>query len=391
MTTVENHRRDAQAIPADTPVAASPTLPVQVWGTVGGLVLVFIVVIWSKWITGPSFRSVSGGPSRQPAWMHDLQLVWQPLFAAVAIAFLYWFLVRPWRRDGRASTDGLLCAAYGLLYFQDPLSSFTGHWFTYNTYLWNMGSWVNEIPGWMAFGKPGANVAEPLVFTSAVYVWAFFGMTLLGSFVMRRAAARWPRLGTPSLIAICFVSLFLADIVLEGFIWLRLGFLAYPGGHWNLFADTWHQYPLHEGITAGALFTGLAALRHFRNDQGETFADRGVERLQLSGGPKTLLRFLAFVGASQVIMMGTYNIPVATLIASHPARWPASIQSRSYLNDHVCGAGTDRLCPQPGLPTIGAGEAEVGPAGRLVVPQGVTLPRSYVPLTQTGASDAGRR
>jgi hypothetical protein len=364
-------------------VEARATLPVQVWATVGGLALAFMLVIWAKWVTGPYFKAVPAGPSHQPTWMHDLQIVWQPVFAVVAFGFLYSFLVRPWRRDGRPSTDGLLCAAIFFLFFQDPLSSFTGHWFTYNVNLWQMGSWVNEIPGWMAYGQPGANVGEPLVFTGAVYVWAFFGMVLLGSFIMRRAAARWPRLGTPSLIAICFLSLVIGDVVLEGFIWLPLGFLSYPGGHWNLFAGTWHQYPIHEGITASALFTGLASLRHFRNDKGETFADRGIDKLRLSTGPKTALKFLAFIGASQVIMLVTYNIPVATLIASHPAKWPTSIQARSYFTDGVCGQGTNRLCPQPGLPTFGSNQISVAPGGRLLVPAGVSLPRAFVPLIET--------
>ena len=164
--------------------------------------------------------------------MTTLHLVWQIAFAAIALGFVYWFLIRPWRRDGRPSTDGLLCVAIAFLFFQDPLSSFTGHWFTYNMNLLQYGSWVNEIPGWMAFGAPGENVGEPLVFTGAVYIWAFFGMTLLGCAIMRAARSRWPTLRTPWLIGICFLTLFVADVVLEGLIWLPLGFLTYPGGHW---------------------------------------------------------------------------------------------------------------------------------------------------------------
>ena len=279
--------------------AAKPTLPVQVWATIGGLALAFILFVWGKWITGPYFQAVPAGPSRPPTWMHELHVVWQFVFAAIAVGFLYWFLVGPWRRDGRASTDGLLCTAIFFLFFQDSLSSFTGHWFTYNMDLLQFGSWVNEVPGWMAYGAPGANVGEPIVFTGAVYIWAFFGMTLLGCAIMRFAARRKPSLGAPSLIAICFATFFVADVVLEGIIWLPLGFLSYPGGHGNLFAGSWHQYPLHEGITAGALFTGLASLRHFTNDRGETFADRGLDKLRMGQGFRTAVKFLAFIGASQ--------------------------------------------------------------------------------------------
>lgn len=384
MSTLQNPgtRLRAEPVPQAAPTAKTTTA-VAVWATIGGLSLAFILFIWAKWITGPFFERVPAGPSAQPGWMSTLQAIWEPAFAVIAFGFLYWFLVRPWRRDGQPSTDGLLCAAFFFLFFQDPLSSFTGHWFTYNMNLLQFGSWVNEIPGWMAFGAPGANVGEPLVFTGAVYIWAFFGMALLGSFVMRRVGRRWPHLGTPSLIAICFVTLFFADLVLEGIIWLPLGFLSYPGGHWNLFDGSWHQYPIHEGLTAGALFTGLAALRHFRNDKGQTFADRGVDQLKLSPGRKSALKFLAFVGASQVIMLVTYNIPVATFIASHPAEWPKEVQERSYFTNGICGSGTTRLCPQDGLPTFGEQQISVSAGGRLVVPEQVDLPDAFVPFIET--------
>jgi hypothetical protein len=355
---------------------------VQVWGAIGAVALAFILYVWGRWIAGPYFEEVPAGPSEQPGWMDTLQLIWQPLFCLVALGFLYKFLIVPWRRTGRMTTDGMLCIAFALLFFQDPLSSFTGHWFTYNTNLLQMGSWVSYIPGWMSYSEPGANAAEPLLFTGAVYIWWFFGMALIGCWVMRLASARWPRLGTPELVAICFVAMFLGDIVAEGVIFIQLGFLTYPGGHWNLFgAGTWHQYPIHEGLTAAALFTGLASLRYFRNDKGETFADRGIETLKLSTGRKQVLKLLALIGAAQVIMLVTYNIPVATLIASHPAEWPEGHQARTYFNNQICGEGTARLCPQQGLPTVGNNQIEIGPGGKLTVPEDVQVPPRFVPLT----------
>lgn len=204
------------------------THAVQVWAAIGALWLVFILYVWGRWVTSPQFRSVDPGPSRQPHWMDVLQLIWQPLFCLVVLGFLWHFLVKPWRRDGQPSTDGLLCVAFALLFFQDPLSSFTGHWFTYNSNL-----------------------------------------------------------------------------------------------------------------------------------------------------------LLAFVGASQVIMMCTYNIPVAVFIASHPAAWPEDHQARSYFTSHICGATTGRLCPQPGMPTTGNDTVQIGPGNQVILPEGSTAPAPYPPLVQT--------
>src|SRR4051794_18398325 len=93
------------------PAGSKTTTAVAVWATIGGLWLAFIVFIWAKWITGPFFERVPAGPSEQPGWMSTLQTIWEPAFAVIALGFLYWFLVKPWRRDGQPSTDGLLCAA----------------------------------------------------------------------------------------------------------------------------------------------------------------------------------------------------------------------------------------------------------------------------------------
>jgi hypothetical protein len=112
------------------------------------------------------------------------------------VFFAYWFVVRPMRRDGRLSTDSLLCIGFALIWWQDPLLNYSGSWFTYNSYLFNMGSWTNQVPGWLAPGSPGHLVAEPLLWTPAVYVYAAFGVSVLAGGVMRRAKARWPELGT---------------------------------------------------------------------------------------------------------------------------------------------------------------------------------------------------
>ena len=63
---------------------------------------------------------------------------------------IWWFIVRPWRRERRITLDGMLLVSMGLMFFQDPLLNYFNTWCTYNTWLFNQGSWSSHIPGWVS-------------------------------------------------------------------------------------------------------------------------------------------------------------------------------------------------------------------------------------------------
>ena len=83
------------------------------------------------------------------------------------------------------------------------------------------------------------------------------------------------------------------------------------------------------------------------------------------------MRFFAMFGAANAIMLG-YVLPATILIGSHASRWPTDLQQRSYFLDGVCGDGTDRLCPQAGLPNPRGNDSipRTGPDGTLKLPNG---------------------
>ena len=58
---------------------------------------------------------------------------------------IWWFIIRPWRRERRITLDGMLLVSMGLLFFQDPLLNYFNTWCTYNTWLFNRGSWVRTF------------------------------------------------------------------------------------------------------------------------------------------------------------------------------------------------------------------------------------------------------
>ena len=98
---------------------------------------------------------------------------------------IWWFIVRPWRRERRITLDGMLFVSCGLMFFQDPLLNYFNTWSTYNTWMWNRGSWVQDIPGWVSFGEPGAMMAEPLLMNAPGYFFVLL-CTMLGCWVMRK-------------------------------------------------------------------------------------------------------------------------------------------------------------------------------------------------------------
>jgi Spirocyclase AveC-like len=93
--------------------------------------------------------------------------------------------------------------------------------------------------------------------------------------------------------------------------------------------------------------TAVTALRYFRNDRGETLVERGSEHFRATGAKVTALRFFAVFAAMQMCLLLGYHVPMAIWTTITPnSAWHEDMQQNSYLNDHICGIGTARVCPQ---------------------------------------------
>ena len=56
----------------------------------------------------------------------------------------------------------MLLVACGLIFFQDPLLNYFNTWCTYNTWMWNRGSWSQTSRVGSRYGEPGRMSSEPL-------------------------------------------------------------------------------------------------------------------------------------------------------------------------------------------------------------------------------------
>ncbi len=342
--------------PRDKGAATRGRSAVKVWALIGGALIVFEAIVLARWISGPYFKQVPAESTPMPGWMQPVLDVWQVAGVVAAAGFICGFVIRPWRRSGHMTTDGMFVVAFATLWFQDPLSAYFGHWFTYNTHLVNFGSWVKDVPGWSSFGKPGAMIAEPIVLIGPVYVYFIMTATLLGCAVMRAAKRRWPALRPFHLIALCFLLMALVDVVGEGLVWLPLGFWEYPGGIPFLFSGTYHQFPLNEMLTIAASFTAITSLRYFRIAQDRTVPERD-QRVTADDRPRrSWVRLLAVIGAVHVALVLCYNVP-NSIVGTQHLTWPQDLQQRSYLTDQMCGPGTVNLCPGNGHGLVEGGRA----------------------------------
>ncbi len=359
-------------------VQARTTKPVNVWAAVGALILALQIYILVSWLTSSEFGPTPDGATPIPQFMSIAAHAWEGLCVVGFLAFIYWFLVRPLRRERRLTLDGAFVIAFPLVVWQDTLLNYTQPWATYNTAFFNWGSWINEVPG--SLWPNGNLLAEPMV-TQGQYVAVVLGAMMLANVLMDKAKARWPRLGTLGLIMVCFAFFVVFDVVAE-LIWMRLGLFAYPGAirELSLFAGHYYQFPLYEALIWGGTWTAFACLRYFRNDRGQTVAERGIERVQGSGLKREGIRVLALAGVLNVIFLVGYNIPIQ-YFGAHSDPWPEDIQNRSYLTDGLCGPSTNYACPAPDVPIPRPNSAHIAPDGQLVRPPGVNLRDSSAPAT----------
>jgi hypothetical protein len=350
--------------------------PVVIWATAGGLVLALQIYVWTRWVTGPYFVRVPQGPSDPPMYMKTMLMINAGAMVILLPLTIYWFLIRPWVRERRFTLDGLLFVSCALFFFQDPFLNYVNTWCTYNTWLWNRGSWSSHVPGWVSPEEPGRQVAEPLLINATGYGMVMF-FAIAGCWLMRRLKNRWPGMSNMRLIVATYAAAIILDFVMEAGFMLPFGLYTYPGAirSVSVFADTYHQWPIYEGLMWGGVMTALACLRFFTDDRGRTIVERGLDQVRGGFAKQQFIRFLAIFAFTSSAFFFLYNVP-AQWIGLHSDPWPADHLKRSYFNGGICGDGTDTPCPDPTLPIPTKRSGYIDTNGKLILPEGAQLPKT---------------
>jgi hypothetical protein len=354
--------------PADE--APRQARPVVVWAVVGGLCVALTTYQWAAWLLRGHAKPSPVGDSPIPDWLQISLVIWQIVFPLAALWTIWKFLIQPWRREGALTFDGMfLIAWFSAWAMQDSWFNYSRQWFNYNAALFNLGCPQCEVPFWQS--PYPERVAEPL-FVASLYIFALFMGCVVCNAVMRAAKRRWPRIGTLGLVGVALGTMAVADVVCE-IIWARTGTFSYVAAipEVTLFAGHYYQYPVTQAIIWGFPWGLIACLRYFRNDRGETLAERGLSRLRVRGGRRSAVRLLAVIGIVNTVFFLTSNIP-NQFFGLHAGAVPQDVLSRSYFLNGQCGPGTDQACPGPRVPMpVGPDSAHATPDGGFTAPAGL--------------------
>ncbi len=341
--------------------------PVLWWAGLGaGFVSIYIYTFVRYLSDIPP--NIPAGPTHVPTYMLvniRAQEIFWPLLACVVLTK---FVFKPLFRHTKIPWDGVAALAYLPLLWQsygvDWFSWFSG----FNAIVINRGSWYQHIPFWVAPNAQKGFAEAPLWDIGFMGSWILVNVWLC--YLLRGIKNRWPHLGKAGL----FLSLLGVSIVLDfcfEVVFMRGGLYHYAGsirGPWLLFPGHHYQFPLYEAVLFGSCIAGMAAIRYFRNDRGESLAERGIEDVNVSTRTKTWIRGLALCGIFNVVFLA-YNLSLVPF-SMHGSPWPEDVRKRSYYTQGLCEGKTDRACPGPGVPIARPGSAYLTPEGKLSHPKG---------------------
>ncbi|MHB8691168.1 MAG: spirocyclase AveC family protein [Solirubrobacteraceae bacterium] len=315
----------------------------RLWVAHGVLWLALIAYVWGAWIVSGDFTPNTIGRGLEPTWYVVAVWIVQIGLGVIFSAWILWhFVIGPKLRTGRLSFDGLFFLACWLVFFQEPWMNWINLQFLYATTFVNFGSWLNQIPGW---SLPNARlIPVPMVYGMA-YLWMLGFGAWAGSRYMARQRRRDPGRSNGRLIWQTFGAMVLVDLIGES-IMIHLQLISYPRTipSLTLWAGTDHQFPLYELLAWPGTFIIISSLHFFRDDQGRSWPERGIDRIGIRNGKlHTFARFAAIAGVCQLAILVAFNIPYQ-IYGLHAGPVPKALLDRPWRMAGICGPGTAFDC-----------------------------------------------
>jgi hypothetical protein len=278
----------------------------------------------------------------------DASMVWAralELFAVGFAVYMFFLLARGVRRERRFTIDAMFAVAGLTSFWLDPFYNFFRPNLLYSSQWINVGTWCGHVP--FVANTDCRYVPEPVVFVGLWYVVGVPAAAMVGSALMSWVQRRFPSVSwTPvKLVAVALGFGVALDMVWEiplvmANVWK---YVSYPS--WSALpglpaAD---RYPAAPALAGAILFGGMAVVRYFRNDRGQTFIESGVAHID-HGRRRTAMMLLSSIGIVQVFALAC--ITPIMLLWPYNERWP---EYPAHILNGMCeqprpGTYVDRFC-----------------------------------------------
>lgn len=263
--------------PSLTPPPRDAARPAWTWPhylAIAGLPILF----WNAWTViawladGPE-QSTVGRDTDSFGWYAAKTIEGLTVCAALAVIVV---LYRGCRRQREfLTTDVMFCLVAGTIFWQNFVSNFYAPIFHASTNFYNVNNTCGHQP--FVVNPECGQATDPLLFTWTLETFGILGMAMVFAKGVAWARRRWVGISTVKLIGFVLLMGIFADCVIEPLILCGLRLWNYQGPQGSYIPTGGNfQWSILEFWAGGAWIGMLAAFWIFRNDRGETLAERGL-------------------------------------------------------------------------------------------------------------------
>lgn len=282
-----------------------------VWAVAGAVWLLVSVQAYMRWFLpdtefGPARLH---GPDVLETWRLVGLRVLEVASFSVLLGFVWFCVVKPWRRTGRLSLDGKFVLGGLAAFSSDVILNLQAYLFAWNANNLDTGAWTSFMP--FHDDEVSSRYAESVLWGAPMYVYFCAGVAIVACTYARKLRARFPGMSNVTLFSIVWLGEFVFDLVVEVVIMRTTHAYAFAQTYepLTLWPGEVHQFPLTEPIlvaTLGCLYTWMR-MRALDHPEGLSPVEQGFERwpawLQ---GP---VRTLAVIGFCSMATVLIYHLP----------------------------------------------------------------------------------
>jgi hypothetical protein len=249
--------------------------------------------------------------------------------AIVAAVPVLIYVIRGCIRARGMTLDSMFCLAGLTICWCDLGCNFFQPTFLTSSNFVNLNYMCGNMP--LVVNPDCGRVSDPLLLTVPLFMFDLLGLAILLEHPIRWARNRWPGISTVRLLGILFLIGLVFDMALEPTV-ISLGLWTYfaPSG-FSLHLGQGLRYAFPEFFCGPIFFAFIPGIRVFRNDRGQTIAERGTENL--SPRLRKPVTFLALYAVIQFITWVPSTLPLMLL-----GPYDTVPKTPAYLLQDVCDA-----------------------------------------------------